>query len=495
MIRISTLLLVLFCFLFTSNAQENVKRCALDDIIQQQVMDNPSLYTSYFQQINNGVNRIFAYDSSLANTDSVYTVQVVFHIVYLNDNKYENIPDDICQSQIDVLNTIYNAQNADSVNLRPFFIPFRGNAKIKFELAKTAPNGRTTNGITRTLGKLGSLSGWDPISTLIWTALGIEPLKEDFFLLTGSTGKSPWPASKYLNIYVCDLNYANRKCRTCLTLCDTCGALGGFAYPPSNAINWGPLALDHGKNDGIVIDFRFFGANNWYARDSTSQRFRDFYSGGKSTAHEVGHYFGLQHQWGNVVNLPGLPVTDGCTVDDFMDDTPEEEQAFANNLQHGFTNPCDSSINTCTKDYLGRDWPDMYEDYMDYSTDLCYNLFTKQQVNMMRYNLITRRPGIITKRELAPSVPTALHTSKFKDAGISFYPNPVSDLLTIHADRIINKDLTIDIMDVSGKIVSSEIMKANTFDQQIDVKSLSNGVYLVKFHNDEFTATDKFMKR
>lgn len=474
------------------NGQE-IRKCANDDILKNDLLNNPTIGTQYLRQINDAVNNIIQYDSTIANTDSVYTIQVVVHVVYLNDNKYENIPTDIIQSQIDALNRDYNALNADSVNLRPFFTPFRGNAKIKFELAKKAPGGATTIGITRTKGNLGNLSGWDPLSTILWTALGVEPLKEDFFLLTSSTGKSPWPAGKYLNIYVCDLNYANRKCRTCLTLCDTCGALGGFAYPPSNAINWGPLALDRGKNDGIVIDFRFFGENNWYARDSTSQRFRDFYSHGRTTVHEIGHYLGLQHTWGNVVNLPGLPVTDGCTVDDFMDDTPEEEQAFANNLVRGFTNPCDTTINTCNKIYLGRDYPDMYENYMDYSTDLCYNLFTKQQVNLMRYNLLTRRSGIISKREIS-SIPTAINNIKLKETGISFYPNPAKNSLNILVEKPVKSAISVNIIDVTGKVVSSQIISNNTINQTIDIAALASGVYLIQFANQEFTAVEKFVK-
>lgn len=490
--KFPTFFIALITLFFSSQSQDIVKRCALDDINTQTLSNSPTLTSTYLREISNGINNIVAYDTTLANTDTVYTVQVVVHVVYLNNNKYENIPDDIIQSQIDALNRDYNAQNADSVNLRPFFVPFRGNARIKFELAKKAPNGAVSNGITRTLGKLGNLRGWDPISTLLWTALGIEPLKEDFFLFTGSNGKSPWPAKDYINIYVCDLNNANRKCATCVTLCDTCGALGGFAYPPSNATNWGALATDHGKNDGIVIDFRFFGQNNWYAQDSTSQRFRDFYSHGRTVVHEVGHYFGLQHTWGNVLPLPGFD--DGCAIDDFMDDTPEEFEAFANNLVRGTLNPCDTSVNTCNKIYLGRDWPDMYEDYMDYSTDLCYNLFTKQQVNIMRYNLLTRRQYLITKRELEPTLPTSIRNPKLKDAGISIYPNPAKEILTIHFDRVLNNDVAVDVVDITGKIVSSSIIKQHTFDSFVDVKSLASGVYLIKLSNSDFTSAAKFIK-
>jgi hypothetical protein len=490
--RIPTLFIALLCILLHSNAQDIVKRCAIDEINTQSLLNNPTLTETYLREISGAVNNIVTYDTTLANTDSVYTVQVVVHVVYLNNNKYENIPDNIIQSQIDALNRDFNSLNADTVNLRPFFEPFRGNARIKFELAKKAPNGAVTTGITRTLGKLGNLTGWDPLSTILWTALGIEPLKEDFFLFTGSTGKSPWPSGKYLNLYVCDLNYANRKCNTCLTLCDTCGALGGFAYPPSNAINWGALALDRGKNDGIVIDFRFFGENNWYAQDSTTQRFRDFYSHGRTTVHEVGHYLGLQHSWGNVLPIPGFD--DGCAIDDFIDDTPEEEAAFANNIPRGSLNPCDSAVNTCTKNYLGRDWPDMYENYMDYSTDLCYNLFTKQQVNLMRFNLITRRQNLIIKRELEPTIPTAIRNPRIKDYGISIFPNPANDVLTIQFANQQQKALTLELFDITGKAIMASVIQPQTHTFTTDVKSLASGIYMIKLSNETITVSEKFIK-
>ncbi len=485
--RISTILLLFFTVIITSKAQEIVKRCALDDIIQHELLNDPQLTAAYINQLSGVGFRPTVYDSSLAATDSVYTVQVVIHIVYLNNNKYENIPDNIIQSQIDQLNTAYNSLNADTINLRSFFIPFRGNARIKFELAKFKPNGSPTTGIERVQGKLGTVGSFNPI---------FDNMKrpDDIFSGAFGSGAPSWSVGKYLNIWVCDLNYASRKCHSCLTLCDTCGALGGYAYPPSSAINWGGLALDHGANDGVVIDFRFFGQNNWYALDSTSDRFRSFYAMGKSTVHEVGHYLGLQHSWGNVVNIPPLPYTDGCTVDDFIDDTPEEEKQFSANLPHGFTNPCDTSINTCTKDYLGRDWPDMFEDYMDYSTDACYNLFTKQQVNLMRYNLLTRRSGLIIKRELAPTIPTYVRNTGFKNTGISFYPNPSRGIMNIHFDKLMSKDIVVDIMDLTGKVVASQLIKKNETDHALNVQSLSNGIYTVKFHNDDFSAADKFVK-
>lgn len=476
-------------FYFHSNAQEII-RCGLDEQIKLEFNRNPAMQQEYQKFLNSAsTNRETQLDSTRVNTDTTYTVQVVVHIVYLEDNKYENIPDDIIQSQIDALNRDYNLLNDDTVNLRSIFKPFQGNAHIKFELAKRTPTGAVTNGITRTRGVLGTLTGWSPISNPILYVLNIEGVKTDTIPLTKSKGKTAWNVNKYINIWVCDLNKESRKCPTCINVCDTCGTLLGIATPPANAINWGALATNHGNNDGIIIDFRGFGQNNWFVRDSASARFRDYYFKGRTPVHEVGHYFGLQHTWGNVL-LPGT----GCTIDDFIADTPEEEQAFANNLVRGNTNPCDTSINTCNKQYLGRDWPDMFENYMDYSTDICYNLFTKGQTDIMRFNLLNRRSGLITKRELENTVVTTIKNQKLNDAGISFYPNPVNEHLVIHFDSNLKNDVALDVYDLTGKLISNQTVSKNTFDYSLNTTAFSKGMYLIKLSNNDFSATDKFIK-
>lgn len=49
-----------------------------------------------------------------------------------------------------------------------------------------------------------------------------------------------------------------------------------------------------------MIDYRFFGVNNFYVQANP-----DFgaYANGRTTVHEVGHYFGLRHSWGDYGNL------------------------------------------------------------------------------------------------------------------------------------------------------------------------------------------------
>ena len=147
-----TLFFILLSLLFSLDAQEPY-RCGLDTYLEQTILSNPTLKSDYIKYLQDiASNRISNPDTLRANSDTIYTVQVVVHVVYLNDNKYENIPDDIIQSQIDALNRDYNLLNDDTVNLRPFFKPFQGKAKIKFELAKKTPGGQVTTGITRTKG-------------------------------------------------------------------------------------------------------------------------------------------------------------------------------------------------------------------------------------------------------------------------------------------------------------------------------------------------------
>ena len=102
---------------------------------------------------------------------------------------------------------------------------------------------------------------------------------------------------------------------------------------------------------------------------------------GRTGTHEVGHYLGLRHIWG-----------DGdCTMDDGIDDTP----TAANNSQTQ-----DPSNLMCTqahgKDSCPNDGlPDMVENYMDYYIESCQNMFTQEQVDLMRAMLEGPRADLV----------------------------------------------------------------------------------------------------
>ncbi len=196
-------------------------------------------------------------------TDTIIRVPIVFHIIYKNAR--ENISDAQIQSQLDVLNADFGKMNPDTTNAQGFSI---ADVKIEFCLAKKAPDGSLSTGITRTPTTINNIGTTQQYYT-------VAPI---------------WDRQKYLNLWVCDNN------------ADTSDEIG-FAYPPS---------ISNSRNEGIVIDFIAFGTMG------TAQAPNDK---GRTATHEVGHMFDLLHIWGS---------RSFCGSSDFVDDTPEQQEEIYN---------------------------------------------------------------------------------------------------------------------------------------------------------------------
>lgn len=146
-----------------------------------------------------------------------------------------------------------------------------------------------------------------------------------------SGGKDAWDTQSYLNIWVGDL-----------------GILLGYAQLPGG----------NELTDGVVVDYRAFGTGG----TATSP-----FHLGRTTTHEVGHWLNLFHIWGD----------GGCGLDDGVGDTPLASASSSNGAPctHPAQNTCDEGVG---------DLPDMFQNYMDYSYDVCMNLFTEGQKIRMR---------------------------------------------------------------------------------------------------------------
>lgn len=475
----------LFCSLNLSAHDPIKKTCGNDIILKQYFQEN--FTPEQLQTLSAPSARSAApgdYTVPVVNTDSVYTIQVVVHVVYLNDNKYENPSDAIIQSQIDALNRDFNLEN-DISHIRPEFLPFIGNPKIRFELAKIRPNGDATTGIDRVKSKPTIPAIWDPnplFDNVKNKALG---------------GVNPWYPQKYLNIWVCDLNMERRLEPNNIELDPEQGALGGYANPPQGLPNWqmeimgikqNMAAVTAGKQ-GVVIDFRFFGQDPEYVKDYLNGS--PYYSMGRTTTHEVGHYLGLRHQWGDGAAFKLLfPDFDECSVDDGISDTPNQGEPYANFIEKG--NVCGATPNTCdTPNPIdGIDYPDMRENYMDYSTDVCYGMFTKEQVNMMRYALTTKRNDIVIKRE----VPVPTSVNNLKNLEVSLHPNPVNSHLHLQIQSNVSRESKIDIFNTLGAKVRSIKLDAGTQEAEISVQDFAPGNYMIYIENEGRNFVKQFIK-
>ncbi len=177
--------------------------------------------------------------------------------------------------------------------------------EIEFCMASVDPNGNSTNGITRTNTSVTSFSANDNMK------------------FNSSGGHDAWPAGDYLNFWVCDLS----------------GGLLGYAQFPGGAA----------ATDGVVCDYQYVGNEG----TATAP-----FNLGRTATHEVGHWLNLRHIWGD----------GGCSVDDFVNDTPTS----------------DASNGGCALGHVSCGSVDMVQNYMDYSDDACMNLYTQGQKDRMR---------------------------------------------------------------------------------------------------------------
>lgn len=269
-------------------------------------------------------------------SDVEYTIPVIVHVIHSGQpvGTDDNITYQQIMSQLDVLNEDYNRTNADTIYTPAGFVPVAGRLKVNFCPAVVGPDGNILPepGVNRIRRQD---KGFPP------------PPFQKAYVDTLIKPVTIWDPNEYLNIWV--MRLANN--------------ILGFATFP-NPLNTGIPGIPPGTygtaiQDGVVIHTQVFGriGNVQYP-----------YNLGRTCTHEVGHWLGLKHVWGD-----GLG--NGCLSDDFCDDTPNQEGPTTDFEAC----PAFPTI-SCNNGPLGN----MFMNYMDYSDDGCMNIFTRDQVARMR---------------------------------------------------------------------------------------------------------------
>lgn len=401
---------------FSSIAQEHIG-CAHDLVLQKLAERHPG-----FQESCNELHQHTVREAkSNQRSSSVYQIQVVFHVVWNAES--QNLADEVIFDQMEILNQDYRRQNPDADQTREIFLPVAADTQIEFVLASVDPDGNPTNGINRVETER---SGFE--LNLFSQDITLDEVK---FSSTG--GADAWDTDRYLNIWVCNIEAG------------FLGQIFGFAYPPNGAPNWDDQ-FDFIQDDvqGVVVHYTTVGSNNPAGMEDNFEG----NEGGRTLTHEVGHFLGLRHTWGD-------GFFNGCNVDDGIEDTP--------NISASNNFACNFDLNTC--DEGEDDLPDMGENYMDYNQDDCYNIFTQGQKEAMRFVLENFRPGLIEGQ--------FVNVAETRREHFTIFPNPATTAVTF--DAPVGAELML--FDLSGRALRS--WQNLTERPTIDVSDLARGVYLI----------------
>ena len=343
------------------NPNNGLIRCATAEYEEFLQEKNPKRRTS--KQFENWLAPLVAkYKVEKVNAKfaeiTIIKIPVVVHVIHSGEaiGTAPNIMDAQVQSQITVLNQDFRrllGTPGHNTN------PVGADVEIEFVLAKQDPNGNPTNGIDRVYFAKPS-----------WSETEINSIVKPATI---------WNPDLYMNMW--SLKFSNEE------------LLGYAQFPDNKFSSSNPNYLDGldfsggaANTDGVVSSFDFFGSSDFGNNFLLSKP----YDKGRTMTHEVGHFLGLLHIFGDSNGDEDTNSPD-CFASDYCADTP----------QVGWPHfDCLKTYNTCPSD-PGND---MTENYMDYTDDQCMNIFTQNQKDRVKVilNNAARRSTLKTSTKAAP---------------------------------------------------------------------------------------------
>jgi hypothetical protein len=252
---------------------------------------------------------------------TIITIPVVVHVIHAGQDVgiAPNISDAQVQSQITVLNNdLRRLAGTPGFNSNVV----GADIEIQFALAKQDPFGNPTNGIDRVNFCQESYTRDEIQAT-------VKPT-------------TTWDPTLYLNMWSISFTQSD--------------LLGYAQFPNASGLPGLNASGGSASTDGVVVTYSSFGAA---AYNDGTFILNAPYNQGRTMTHEVGHWLGLRHIWGD----------SNCGTD-FCADTPI---ATTSNAGCPVVASCPPSVGNA-----------MIQNYMDYTNDTCMNIFTIDQKFRMR---------------------------------------------------------------------------------------------------------------
>jgi hypothetical protein len=284
-------------------------------------------WTEWF---NNEVERYIRDNKITGEKRANYTIPVVVHVIH--SGGAVGVGDNISQAQvvdqINIINADFAGTGTNVANVPPAFAALVANCNVNFCLAVSNPTG-------------GAIAQPGIDRVLATTIPGIASVPAGGFsqaTIDGSIKPATiWNPIKYCNMWVLKLQTP----------------LLGYATFPAGTALPGIAGGGSATTDGVVIGHNYFGSVGSASASAP-------YNLGRTASHELGHWLGLRHVWG-----------DGNCLTDYCNDTPVAKQAnFGCPVAPAYVNRCGAGLSPNGE---------MTMNFMDYTDDPCMYMFTPDQ--------------------------------------------------------------------------------------------------------------------
>ena len=333
---LSGALLLAACPVSAQKAKPAFQPCGTQEIMELDMQKNPELrmqYNDFMKQLS----QITAAATPSTARAEKRIIPVVFHVIHQCGP--ENISKEQILDQIRILNDDFAKLNA-TINQTPeCHAAVAADCNIEFRLATKDDQGNCTDGIVRVA----------------------SPKTYEANNDNGVKAVSRWNSDKYLNVWVVN---------SIGSVQGTGGEVLGYAQFP-----FGGLL----STDGVVLRYDCVGSIGAAQTGPFAPRF------GRTMTHEVGHWLGLRHIWG-----------DADCGSDGVDDTPIAQEPNYGVCWSDFP----YHLLTCSSDSTDE-CGEMFMNYMDYSDDQCMSMFTLGQKAVMDATLASFRYNISSEINLA----------------------------------------------------------------------------------------------
>ena len=422
----------------TAEPQEQIKRCGTTEYMEYLKQQDPTL-EQQLSDYNKVLDQWIAKNPEGDRSRAIRTIPLVFHIIYNTTD--QNISDAQILSQLEAVNADFTRTNADTTKTPAVFKSIAGNPNMKYCLATIDPQGKPTNGIVR-------------IKT---NATSFDPGDGDKVKSKAAGGDDAWDVTKYYNIWICNL---------------TKGILGYGQFPTGTA----------SKTYGYVGSYLYTG---------TTSNVKAPFNKGRTTTHEIGHTFNLNHIWGDKGQCGGT---------DNVADTPPQQGGTSNPPGCNYGKPTHPlNKGKCTRpDGAGgasvtNSEGDMFMNYMDYTDDDVMNMFTKGQV--ARMDAVVNNPPynkLLTSTACGGANGV---TELVNDLSLNVYPNPNEGNFNLTFSISAKSTYKIEISNALGQSIYKEELNdfSGDYAKAFNIVNYGKGVYTVSISNSQNQSVKKLI--